>query len=222
MADLPPLSNDPEILTEYTVNLGVDPDTFTFAEVFSLDPEYISLYPPNPKSLIFLYPYGKKDGPLERRHQGDPPNTGKEPFYLKQTLDNACGTIAIIHSIANNLDSFKLKRDSWIENFINDNKDKTPEERGKALEQDDEVQDAHETTANDDSTPFLEDSDSNHFIAFVPFDGKLWELDGFKKQPICHGECDDFFAKVTKIIQDDFYPNVKDPMETSMVLLCKN
>ena len=30
-------------------------------------------------------------------------------FYMKQTISNACGTVALMHSIANNTDVIKLK-----------------------------------------------------------------------------------------------------------------
>ena len=29
-------------------------------------------------------------------------------YFMKQTVGNACGTIALIHSIANNLDRYRL------------------------------------------------------------------------------------------------------------------
>ena len=30
-------------------------------------------------------------------------------FYMKQTISNACGTVALMHSVANNTDTIKLK-----------------------------------------------------------------------------------------------------------------
>ena len=220
MSVLTPLSNDPQSLSEYTETLGADPSTYEYAEVFSLDPEMLSFLPPNPRSLLFLFPVGESDGYLEKRHKNDQPNVGPQPFFLKQFLGNACGTIAVIHSVLNNLETFKLKEGSWLANFYSKAKSMTPDERGDYLQNDESVQEIHQEAANDDTTPIREEDDGNHFIAFVPFNGKLWELDGRKPQPICHGELKDFLKQVTDIITNEFYTHIEDPMETSMVLLC--
>lgn len=221
MSVLTPLSNDPESLTDYTKTLGVEESSFVYAEVFSLDPDMLAILPPDPKALIFLFPVGEKDGPLEKRHQDDKPIEGKTPFFIKQYVSNACGTIAVIHSIANNVDSFKIKEGSWLDKYIKSMKDKTPKERGDELQKDDSIQEVHETAATEDDTPMLEKFDNFHFIAFVPFEGKVWELDGRKPEPICHGEFEDFFTKVRDVITTQFYPHLKDIMESSMVTICK-
>ena len=48
-----------------------------------------------------------------------------------------------------------------------------------------------------------EDDDVFHFISFVPFKGKLYELDGLQKGPICFGECtpEDWLSKAREQIQ---------------------
>ena len=36
----------------------------------------------------------------------------KSVYFMKQTVGNACGTVGILHSIANNLDRVDLSEDS--------------------------------------------------------------------------------------------------------------
>lgn len=46
--------------------------------------------------------------------------------------------------------------------------------------------------------------DAFHFISYLPFNGKLYELDGLQKGPICYGECtqDNWMAMARTQIQD--------------------
>jgi ubiquitin carboxyl-terminal hydrolase L5 len=49
-----------------------------------------------------------------------------------------------------------------------------------------------------------EDDEVYHFIAYCPFNGKLYELDGIQKGPILHGECtdEDWLEKVKPVIME--------------------
>ena len=55
---------------------------------------------------------------------------------------------------------------------------------------------------DEDKKPAKEDDDVFHFISFVPFKGKLYELDGLQKGPICFGECtpEDWLSKAREQI----------------------
>ena len=56
---------------------------------------------------------------------------------MKQTgkLDNACGVIACLHAVLNNLDSVQLKADSVLDKFYKAAKPLTPAERATNLEE---------------------------------------------------------------------------------------
>ena len=60
----------------------------------------------------------------------------KIEFYMKQTgdLDNACGVIASLHAVLNNLSSISLKPDSILQQFKMESAEKSPEERATLLE----------------------------------------------------------------------------------------
>jgi ubiquitin carboxyl-terminal hydrolase L3 len=54
---------------------------------------------------------------------------------MKQTnkLDYACGVIACIHAVFNNIDKIELKKDSVLEKFYRGTKNQTPIERAISL-----------------------------------------------------------------------------------------
>ena len=70
-------------------------------------------------------------------------------FYMKQTdvLDNACGVIACIHAILNNLgsgsDKIALRDQSVLSNMLAQVSSMTPAERAASLESDAEFQTVH-------------------------------------------------------------------------------
>ena len=66
-------------------------------------------------------------------------------FFLEQipALQNACGTIAAIHSVANNLSAIKLKEGSALAAFLAKAKELTPRKRGELLESDSAIEKLH-------------------------------------------------------------------------------
>ena len=217
---LTPLSNDPESLTDFAVTIGVDPSSFQFAEVFSFDEELLAMIPRPVYSTVFLFPIGDPEGAIETRYTEAVPLEGPVPWFSKQTVANACGTIAIIHSVLNNLSVLKIKPGSWLEKFIVEAKDKSPDDRAKLIEDSEDLLEIHEENATGDDTPITEASMTSHFIAFILLDGKLWELDGRKPQPICHGPCTDVLTGSIAVVQRDFLPHIENPMEVSICGFC--
>ena len=62
-----------------------------------------------------------------------------------------------------------------------------PDDRAQALEDDQEVETAHESSAQEGQSAPVQDVDA-HFICFTCVDGHLYELDGRKKTPVNHGK----------------------------------
>jgi Ubiquitin carboxyl-terminal hydrolase, family 1 len=97
---------------------------------------------------------------------GNPPATPENLFYMRQYVHNSCGTMALIHSILNNLKVVELKEGSVIKNFYDKAKNLTPEERGKLLEKDETFIDVHQTLAAEGQTaaPSVDDVVNNHRV----------------------------------------------------------
>jgi ubiquitin carboxyl-terminal hydrolase L3 len=83
---------------------------------------------------------------------------------------------------------------------------------------DEELNAAHESSAQESTVP-LPAHCTTHYTTFVELGGNLWELDGRKPQPICHGDVTDLLRSSLKVIQEDFMPNLDDPLQISIVAL---
>ncbi|XP_058464784.1 ubiquitin carboxyl-terminal hydrolase [Malaya genurostris] len=187
-----PLESNPEVLNNYLGKLGVSP-LWNIVDIYGVDDELLAFVPSPLKSLIFLFPCSdvyeefraKEDEELKAKNIEHP----KKLFYTRQYVHNACGTIALVHAILNNPD-IELEEGGVLKKYYDATKDKTPEERGKVLEHDAGFIESHESVANEGQTPAPDINIKvfHHFVAFVHFDGKLYELDGRKNFPVIHGE----------------------------------
>lgn len=110
---------------------------------------------------------------------------------MKQFANNACGTVGILHSIMNLMDTHSdlVKKDSFLYNFYNETKSKNSDERGDHLVKSKSLEEAHKEAVHKGETDVEEDV-TTHFICFVEKDGSLYELDGRKDFPINHGKCE--------------------------------
>ncbi|KAJ2983256.1 hypothetical protein NUW54_g10653 [Trametes sanguinea] len=122
-------------------------------------------------------------------------------FWMKQTISNACGTMALLHALINSDVTFAPE--SPIEKFIDICKDKTPEERAKILETTPLFANIHADAASTGQTSVPADLDTDlHFTCFVqapappareqgtpvsPEGMRLIELDGRRVGPHRHG-----------------------------------
>lgn len=114
-------------------------------------------------------------------------------FYMKQTIGNACGTIAILHSLCNNTQDLPPAEGSFLTEFMTATADMDAATRGRFLESPPEggpdIESAHQAAATEgDSAVPAEDEEVNlHFVTFMHVDGTLWELDGRRRGPVPHG-----------------------------------
>jgi len=179
-----PLESNPDIMTKFLVDMGMNPE-WAVVDVIGFDAELLEFLPQPVVALILLYPVSKIDaGP-----NGSLDGVSSKVFYMKQTIRNACGTIALIHAVCNNIDSIPLKEGSMLESFYKKNKDKSPEERGRDLEESPDITNTHEQNAQEGQTaaPDISAEVDHHFIAIIQKDGRLFELDGRKDGPVDHG-----------------------------------
>lgn len=182
-------------------------DGYEFVDVISFDPEVMTAVVPEvlqAKALIFLFPMV-----TNRKVPSPIASADRSVFFMRQTIDNACGSIALIHALANCPEI--LEEDSELGQFITKTDAMGGEERGKALETNESICSIHGSFAMKGHTEAPEataDIDL-HFVAFIAKNGQLYELDGQRTGPLCHGAISD---------QTEFFQSCCDAIKASMDL----
>ncbi|XP_026232540.1 ubiquitin carboxyl-terminal hydrolase isozyme L3 [Anabas testudineus] len=188
-----PLESNPEVMTKFVSSLGMK-STWQFGDVYGLDPELLSMVPRPVCAVLLLFPVTEKYEAFkleeEEKLKDQRQQVSPDVYFIKQTIGNACGTIGLIHAVANNEAQLDFEPDSPLKKFIEQTTKMTPEERAAFLEKDESIRVTHETSAQEGQTeaPSLDEKVNLHFIAFVKVGEQLYELDGRKPFPIVHGK----------------------------------
>uniref|UniRef100_A0A8D0GXS3 Ubiquitin carboxyl-terminal hydrolase n=1 Tax=Sphenodon punctatus TaxID=8508 RepID=A0A8D0GXS3_SPHPU len=178
---------------QFLKQLGIHPN-WQFVDVYGMDPELLSMVPRPVCAVVLLFPITEKYETFrtyeEEKIKAQGQNVKTAVYFMKQTISNACGTIGLIHAIANNRDKINFESDSALKKFLDDSLSMSPEERAKYLETYEAIRVTHESSAHEGQTeaPSIEEKVDLHFIALVNVDGDLYELDGRKPFPINHGQ----------------------------------
>lgn len=87
--------------------MGV-PGDWAMCDVFGLEPETLAWVPKPVLAVILLFPcsenYNKYSEIQCKSIEEKGQVVASDVYFLKQFVSNACGTIALIHSVANNTD----------------------------------------------------------------------------------------------------------------------
>ncbi|KAK2650309.1 hypothetical protein Ddye_017798 [Dipteronia dyeriana] len=113
---------------------------------------------------------------------------------MKQTAGNACGTIGLLHAVGNAASEIKLLDGSFLDRFYKSTASLNPLELycflfvwlGFFFSRL-----TFYSSSSSSSSSFIRlpasDNVDTYFICFACVDGELYELDGRKSTPICHG-----------------------------------
>ncbi|XP_040607682.1 ubiquitin carboxyl-terminal hydrolase isozyme L3 isoform X6 [Mesocricetus auratus] len=175
-----PLEANPEVTNQFLKQLGLHPN-WQFVDVYGMEPELLSMVPRPVCAVLLLFPITEKYEVFRTEEEEKIKSQGQDVtssvYFIKQTISNACGTIGLIHAIANNKDKMHFESGSTLKKFLEESVSMSPEERAKYLENYD--------------APSIDEKIDLHFIALVHVDGHLYELDGRKPFPINHGKTSD-------------------------------
>lgn len=188
-----PLEANPEVMNQFLRQLGLVP-TWQFGDVYGLEAEVLSLVPRPVCAVLLLFPITEKYENFRQEEEAKIKAQGQEVssdvYFMKQTIGNACGTIGLIHAVANNQRHLEFEPNSPLKAFLLQSAKMSPEEKAAFLEKDESIRVTHESSAQEGQTeaPSLDEKVDLHFIAFVNVEGRLYELDGRKPFPIVHGK----------------------------------
>ncbi|KAJ2634998.1 hypothetical protein GGF40_003862 [Coemansia sp. RSA 1286] len=204
--------------------MGVDKAT-GFSDVWGLDEELLGMVAQPVRALVFLFPMTDKYVQQRKQYfEGINNNNKVSPnvWYMRQTIGNACGTMAIFHALGNNQKDIKI--DGELAKFFERVKDMTPDERAAELETTRAMAEAHKEGAVDGQTAVPE-ADANvlhHYVAFVNVDGDLYELDGTLGTPVNLGPSTDLLKDAAREIKKRIEFFEGDSLEFTVLSLGPN
>lgn len=193
-----PLENNPAVFTSLVQDLGLSPE-LVFNDVYSIDDaDLLAVIPRPAHALIFItpskiyYDSRKEDKiPYDVKELTYNKTVADEPvMWFRQTIGNACGLYALVHSAANGEARKYVQKGSLLDRLFTEAEPLTPWPRADVLYNSEELEVAHMRAARtgDSVPPPAEGHPPYHFIAYVKgADGHLWELEGATDGPVDRG-----------------------------------
>jgi ubiquitin carboxyl-terminal hydrolase L3 len=226
-----PVESNPETFNNYASKLGLDTSQVSFTDVLSTEEWALAMIPSPIYAMACLFPIKAVSEAHKEAEEVsrvaklasngasflDPVNS---LFYIKQTIPNACGTIALIHAIANgSIPDSAVSSDSWLQTFIKKHLKSSPDERAVAMENDKTLEEAHDGAVQDGQSDVIDDT-WQHFFCLISSGGILYELDGRKQAPISHGptSAETFLNDSIRVIRE-FMERDPDELRFTMLAL---
>lgn len=176
----------------------------------------LAFVPQPVKAVLLVFPLTdeidaqRKETDKQIAQEDSQPNLDPTIFFIKQTISNACGTIALLHSIYNT--DATMVPTSALQKFQQQAMDMTPDQRAKLLETTDLFATAHAAAASGGQSSMPENLDTNdHFVAFVqapdpenPGKQRLIELDGRRPAPLDLGPSENLLKDVATVFKTKY------------------
>lgn len=169
--------SDPEIFESYANELLPG---YSFHDVYSIvDLELLNMVPRPVEALLICF-----NSEISKLFQDQP---AKNVYWTPQIIKNACGTIGIIHCLANSSKAKDLKNDNQFLSLIRTTFNLDTKERAIAIAENKNLRNLHSkySTGNNKSQSHF-DTDY-HYVAMVKKEKQLVLLDGRQQNSIILG-----------------------------------
>lgn len=216
-----PMEINPEMLNKIMDTLGVG-GNWRFVDVLGLEGDQLSAVPKPCCALMLLFPLTQQHETF-RQQQADKVAAGSEVYFLKQTVGNSCGTIALVHAVGNNRDKLTFNDGSALKTFLDQTASMSADDRAKNFESNQAIKEAHNDVAAQGQCRPEADKVNFHFIAFVNVNGQLHEFDGKMNGAVNHGTTKDetFVTDAAKVCRE-FVERAEGEVRFSAVALCQS
>jgi len=154
----------PEVMDKLLSGLGVD--GVKAHDLLSVEDGSLSSLPGKLLGLLLTLPKEGVKGEQE----------GEGLYLIQQDGRNMCGTVSLIHVIANRMTESEIG-DGLLGFFLKQNKTNDPELRGRSLRSDTELFDLHNEAANEGHSLPIEGEARHHIVALIESDGTSYMLD---------------------------------------------
>lgn len=188
------IESDPGVFTELIEELGVR-DT-QVSEIYSFE-AVEGWQKEGCQGLIYLFRYTRDVDP---RPVVDPP---EGMFFARQIVQDACGTQALLSVLLNTPEAASEggSPNCLIGTALSEFREFTmwldPESRGMEIGNHERIRTVHNSFARPE--PFVmddedkknrkgEEQEAFHFVAYIPFQGHVYEMDGLRPGPVYIGE----------------------------------
>ncbi|WVQ76826.1 hypothetical protein IAR50_006500 [Cryptococcus sp. DSM 104548] len=201
--------SDPQVFSQLLSELGVK--GLQVDDLYSLDAETLSTLKPI-HALIFLFKYVSSEEGKGGETQGvevDPLSSGV--WFANQVINNSCGTLAALNAVMNIPSESSPNAGESIElgqelgNLREFGAGMESLDLGHIVSSSDRIREVHNSFSK--SSPFSmdpsafperENQDAYHFVAYLPVNGILYELDGLKRSPLMHAPVEDDWLETAR------------------------
>ncbi|XP_061626449.1 ubiquitin carboxyl-terminal hydrolase isozyme L1 isoform X2 [Phyllopteryx taeniolatus] len=208
------------VLNKLMTKVGVG-ESWHFVDVLGFEAEQLSAVPKPCCALMLLFPITQEHDSF-RHQQTDKVVRSSDAYFLKQTATNSCGTVALLHALANNQSKLTFESASVLKKFLDETAKMSADDRAKHLDKNQAIHEAHNEVAAQGQCRPEADKVNFHFVAFVNVNGQLLEFDGKMNGPLNHGTTKDetLLTDAAKVCRG-FVERGQGEVRFSAVALCR-